>query len=77
MQDLVATVEAGLGLQTLRLPSGAGHDGQNVARLAPAGTIFVPSIQERSRCPAELSTWEGIKAGANVLLAMVHHLATA
>jgi N-carbamoyl-L-amino-acid hydrolase len=76
MQDLVATVAASQGMQTLRLPSGAGHDAQNVARLAPTGMIFVPSVEGRSHCPAELSTWEDIEAGANVLLAMVHALAT-
>jgi len=76
MQDLVATVAASQGLQTLRLPSGAGHDAQNVARLAPTGMIFVPSVQGRSHSPAELSSWEDIEAGANVLLAMVHALAT-
>jgi hypothetical protein len=36
----------------------------------------VPSVQGRSRWPAELSTWEDIEAGADVLLAMVHALAT-
>ena len=76
MQDLVATVAAGQGLQTLHLPSGAGHDAQNVARLAPTGMIFVPSVQGRSHSPAELTTWDDIEAGANVLLAMVHALAT-
>jgi N-carbamoyl-L-amino-acid hydrolase len=76
MQNLVATVAAGHGLPTLRLPSGAGHDAQNVARLAPTGMIFVPSVQGRSHSPAELSTWEDVEAGANVLLGMVHTLAT-
>lgn len=76
MRDLVTTVAASQGLQTLRLPSGAGHDAQNVARLAPTGMIFVPSVQGRSHSPAELSTWEDIEAGANVLLGIVHALAT-
>ena len=76
MQELVATMAAGQGLRTLRLPSGAGHDAQNMARLAPTGMIFVPSVEGRSHSPAELSTWEDIEAGANVLLAMVHALAT-
>jgi hypothetical protein len=40
------------------------------------GMTFVPSVQGRSRWPAELSTWEDIEAGADVLLAMVHALAT-
>ncbi|WP_433559684.1 Zn-dependent hydrolase [Pseudonocardia xinjiangensis] len=76
MQELVATVAAGQGLRTLPLPSGAGHDAQNMAKLAPTGMIFVPSVDGRSHSPAELTTWEDIDAGANVLLAMVHALAT-
>lgn len=76
MQDLVGAVAAGLGLRTRRLPSGAGHDAQNVARFAPAGMIFVPSVGGRSHSPAELTTWEDVEAGANVLLGVVHALAT-
>ena len=76
MQDLVAAVAAGHGLPTLRMPSGAGHDAQNMARLGPAGMIFIPSVAGRSHSPAELSTWEDIEAGANVLLGIVHALAT-
>jgi N-carbamoyl-L-amino-acid hydrolase len=58
------------------MPSGAGHDAQNLARLAPTGMIFVPSVQGRSHSPAELTTWDDIENGANVLLAAVHTLAT-
>jgi N-carbamoyl-L-amino-acid hydrolase len=76
MQDLVARAAADRGLRTLHLPSGAGHDAQNMARLAPAGMIFVPSIDGRSHSPAESSTWEDVEAGANVLLGAVHALAT-
>jgi hydantoinase/carbamoylase family amidase len=76
MQDLVASSAAGLGLRTLRMPSGAGHDAQNVAKLAPTGMIFVPSVDGRSHTPAELSTWQDVENGANVLLAAVHQLAT-
>ncbi len=76
LQDLVETTAAAQGMQTLRMASGAGHDAQNMARLAPTGMIFVPSVQGRSHSPAELTAWEDIEAGANVLLAMVHTLAT-
>src|SRR4051812_8171053 len=31
------------GLKTMRLPSGAGHDAQQIARICPMGMIFVPS----------------------------------
>jgi N-carbamoyl-L-amino-acid hydrolase len=76
MQDLVESAATRLGLSTRRMPSGAGHDAQNLARLAPTGMIFVPSVQGRSHSPAELTTWDDIENGANVLLAAVHTLAT-
>jgi N-carbamoyl-L-amino-acid hydrolase len=76
MQDLVESVATRLGLGTHRMPSGAGHDAQNLARLAPTGMIFVPSIQGRSHSPAELTAWDDIENGGNVLLAAVHALAT-
>jgi N-carbamoyl-L-amino-acid hydrolase len=76
MQELVESAAAGLGLRTLRMPSGAGHDAQNLARLAPTGMIFVPSVAGRSHSPAELTRWEDVENGGNVLLAAVHQLAT-
>jgi len=76
MQELVATAAAERGLPALHLPSGAGHDAQNIARLAPTGMIFVPSVGGRSHSPAEATRWEDVEAGANVLLATVHALAT-
>src|SRR5690606_27260937 len=64
------------GRSTLRMPSGAGHDSQNMSRLAPTGMIFIPSTGGRSHSPAEHSTWADIEAGANVLLQAVLSLAT-
>ena len=37
--------------QTLRLPSGAGHDAQMMAPLGPMGMIFVPSVGGVSHSP--------------------------
>src|SRR5262249_37950394 len=39
-----------LGLSTRAMPSGAGHDSQNMATIAPTGMIFVPSKDGRSHC---------------------------
>ena len=50
------------------MPSGAGHDAQDIARIAPTGMIFVPSIDGISHSPREFSTPEHIANGANVLL---------
>ena len=66
----------GLGLSAVAMPSGAGHDAQNMATLAPTGMIFVPSRDGRSHSPAEHTDWEDIENGANVLLATLTHLAT-
>ncbi len=69
--EIQAQIEAAahdLGLQTMRLPSGAGHDAQMMARLGPMGMIFVPSVGGISHSPKELTRWEDCANGANVLL---------
>jgi N-carbamoyl-L-amino-acid hydrolase len=60
-----------LGLSTARLPSGAGHDAQNMALLGPMGMIFVPSVGGVSHSPKELTLWDDCARGANVLLQTV------
>ena len=57
-----------LGLPHLTMPSGAGHDAQIVARLAPIGMIFVPSRRGISHSPAEDTHPDDLIHGANVLL---------
>jgi N-carbamoyl-L-amino-acid hydrolase len=56
-----------VGLNTMELPSGAGHDAQNVARFAPIGMIFVPSRGGISHSPLEYSSPEQVANGAEVL----------
>jgi N-carbamoyl-L-amino-acid hydrolase len=60
-----------LGLTTKLMPSGAGHDAQDMARLAPVGMIFIPSVGGISHSPKEFSRPEDIANGANVLLGTV------
>jgi N-carbamoyl-L-amino-acid hydrolase len=60
-----------LGLSTKLMPSGAGHDAQDMARLGPVGMIFVPSVGGISHSPREFSHPEDITNGANVLLLTV------
>src|SRR5574341_300750 len=57
-----------LGLTTKVMPSGAGHDAQDMARLAPVGMIFIPSVGGISHSPKEFSRPRDIENGANVLL---------
>jgi N-carbamoyl-L-amino-acid hydrolase len=58
------------------MPSGAGHDSQNMATIAPTGMIFVPSRGGRSHCPDEDTDWRDVTNGANVLLNVLVELAT-
>jgi N-carbamoyl-L-amino-acid hydrolase len=57
-----------LGYEPMRMPSGAGHDIQFFAQVAPAGLIFVPSVNGVSHAPDEWTHWHDIEKGANVLL---------
>jgi hydantoinase/carbamoylase family amidase len=59
------------------IDSGAGHDAQVLGQLVPAGMIFVPSRDGRSHCPEEYTEWADIRRGAEVLLAVLLHLASA
>lgn len=54
-------------VSALTLPSGAGHDAQNMARLAPMGMIFVPSVNGISHSPQELTRWEEVACGCEAL----------
>jgi N-carbamoyl-L-amino-acid hydrolase len=63
---LTQTCEA-LGLPTQLLPSGAGHDTNHIAVLAPAGMVFIPSRGGRSHCPEEWSDIEAIARGTQVM----------
>ncbi|MDQ1460623.1 MAG: beta-ureidopropionase / N-carbamoyl-L-amino-acid hydrolase [Actinomycetota bacterium] len=77
MIALVEEVARGRGLSTKRMPSGAGHDAQMLARVCPAGMVFVPSVRGISHNPAELTSDADLEAGANVLLHVLLRLASA
>ena len=51
-----------------RMASGAGHDAQVMAKICPAGMIFVPSVDGCSHSAHEFTEWEDCINGANVLL---------
>ena len=57
-----------LKLKSKFMPSGAGHDAQEMAQICPIGMIFVPSKNGISHSPKEYSTANDIINGANVLL---------
>jgi N-carbamoyl-L-amino-acid hydrolase len=71
MRAIISSAADDLGLRHVNLPSGAGHDAQELARIAPMGMIFVPSVGGISHSPKEYSRPETIAHGANVLLQAV------
>jgi N-carbamoyl-L-amino-acid hydrolase len=75
MVSLVETTAQELGFACRRLPSGAGHDAQMMARLCPASMIFVPSAGGLSHNVREHTAPEHLGAGASVLLNAVLRLA--
>lgn len=67
MQVAIREAAKSLGLATMDLPSGAVHDAQQMAKLAPFGMIFVPSRDGISHSPKEFTTWQDAANGAEVL----------
>ena len=68
VRGLIAAAADRLGLSWVSMPSGAGHDAQDLARIAPAGMIFVPSQEGISHSPAEYTSEQDMANGADVLL---------
>ncbi|MBB4254880.1 Zn-dependent hydrolase [Rhizobium sp. BK008] len=78
-QNIVRLIEEAArerGLACRRMTSGAGHDAQMIAGIAPSAMIFVPSIGGISHNPKEYTDDEDLVAGANILLDVVRRLAT-
>ncbi len=55
----------------IRLPSGAGHDANQIAQIAPVGMLFVPSKNGLSHCPEEWTEMEAILKGVESLIQTV------
>ncbi len=68
VMEWIDTSAVSLGLTRQRMPSGAGHDAQEIARIAPMGMIFVPSVGGISHSPREFTKAEDVTRGADVLL---------
>lgn len=51
-----------------RISSGAGHDANHLALIAPIGMIFIPSVAGRSHCPEEWSSYENVALGTKALV---------
>ena len=75
VQAAIEAACASLGLASQRLYSAAGHDAQNLAGVTDSGMIFIPSRGGRSHRVDEMSDWDAIERGANVLLHTLLRLA--
>ncbi|MBV9698235.1 MAG: hydantoinase/carbamoylase family amidase, partial [Gammaproteobacteria bacterium] len=71
IQRVITDSAHALGLKTMNMPSGAGHDAQDIARIAPIGMIFVPSVGGISHAPREYTAPADITNGVNVLMRAV------
>lgn len=74
VREIIHKASADLGLQTIDMGSGAGHDSMSLAQVTRSGMIFVPSINGISHSPLECTSWEDVSNGANVLLNTVMKL---
>ena len=68
IQKEIESAAKDLGLSYQYMPSGAGHDAQDISRFAPVGMIFVPSKGGISHSPKEFTSAEDMANGANLLL---------
>lgn len=67
MRRIIAASADALGLSFKLMPSGAGHDAQDMAQIAPTGMIFVPSVNGVSHSPKEFTSAQDMANGASVL----------
>ena len=75
MIDRVEATARALGHSVKRMPSGAGHDAQMLARVCPTAMIFTPSVRGISHNPAEHTDPADLAAGADTLLNVLVALA--
>lgn len=68
LRRIIAASADDLGLSNKLMPSGAGHDAQDMALIAPTGMIFVPSEKGISHSPKEFTSAQDMANGASVLL---------
>jgi N-carbamoyl-L-amino-acid hydrolase len=71
---VIESVAGDLGVSSLRMVSGAGHDARVVGRHVPAGMLFVPSIGGRSHDIAEDTNDHDLVTGTRVLAGVTSRL---
>ena len=68
IQDEIRQAATQLKYSNRFMPSGAGHDAQEIAPIAPMGMIFIPSRDGISHSALEYSSPADIERGLRVLL---------
>ena len=71
VRGVIAAAAEDLGLSYKVMPSGAGHDAQDMTHIAPTGMVFVPSKGGISHSPKEYTSPEDMANGARVLVETV------
>ena len=74
LRGIIGATAKQLNFSTKLMPSGAGHDAQEMANIGPIGMIFIPSVGGISHSPKEFSNPGDIENGANVLLGTLRSL---
>ena len=70
-KEIISEIESvadELGYTNQKMPSGAGHDAMNIAKVTPTAMIFVPCKNGISHNESEYASPEQLAAGTNVLL---------
>jgi beta-ureidopropionase / N-carbamoyl-L-amino-acid hydrolase len=67
VEDGLERASTDLGISSLRMPSGAGHDAMSFADICPSGMVFIPCLKGISHNPAEYASEESVCDGARVL----------
>jgi allantoate deiminase len=75
LQRLLASAIADLGHTPIRPPSGAGHDGQMMAKLCPVAMLFVRCCGGVSHNPAEYASPADMGCAVAVLVRFIERLA--
>jgi allantoate deiminase len=73
--DVLERAAKAQGVPVARMQSGAGHDTQNIARIAPVAMVFARSKDGRSHTPAEFTSIDDAVAATRVLAAALYELA--
>ncbi|GAC1350248.1 MAG: allantoate deiminase [Ktedonobacteraceae bacterium] len=75
LQSVLIQVAETCGASWKAMPSGAGHDNQEMARHLPTAMLFVPSVEGRSHSVAEYTIPRDAALGATVLATALYQLA--